>query len=88
MQTVPHVTRNFGKLTITRLINFPFWFQTVEEGAETTVHLAVSEEVESVSGKYFSDCKKTFAVPWATDSTKAKRLWEESVKMTQVKEAV
>ncbi|CAG0925570.1 unnamed protein product, partial [Notodromas monacha] len=31
-------------------------FKTPEEGAQTQIHLAVSEEVEGVTGKYFSDC--------------------------------
>jgi hypothetical protein len=32
-------------------------FQDVVEGAQTTIHLAVAEEVEGVSGKYFWECK-------------------------------
>jgi hypothetical protein len=31
-------------------------FQNASEGAQTSVHLAVSEEVEGVSGRYFVDC--------------------------------
>lgn len=31
-------------------------FQNASEGAQTSVHLAVSEEVEGVSGRYFADC--------------------------------
>lgn len=31
--------------------------QSSEEGAQTTIYLAVSEEVEGVTGKYFSDCR-------------------------------
>lgn len=31
--------------------------QTPEQGAQTTVHVAVSEELEGISGKYFMDCK-------------------------------
>ncbi|GLH10012.1 Uncharacterized protein GBIM_15015, partial [Gryllus bimaculatus] len=30
------------------------------EGAQTTIHLAVSEDVEGVTGRYFSDCKKVW----------------------------
>ncbi|KOX76876.1 Retinol dehydrogenase 14 [Melipona quadrifasciata] len=33
--------------------------KTVEQGAQTTIHLAVSSEVEGISGKYFSDCRTT-----------------------------
>ncbi|XP_049519019.1 retinol dehydrogenase 12 [Dermacentor silvarum] len=62
--------------------------QTVKEGAETTIYLAVSEEVENVSGKYFKDCAPTFAVPWATNAVAAKKLYEESIRMTQIKEVI
>ncbi len=31
--------------------------QNVVEGAQTTIHLAVSEEVEDVTGEYFADCQ-------------------------------
>jgi hypothetical protein len=32
-------------------------FQDPVEGAQTSVYLAVSEEVEGVSAKYFENCK-------------------------------
>jgi len=32
-------------------------FKTPTEGAQTSIYCAVSEEVEGVNGKYFSDCK-------------------------------
>lgn len=32
-------------------------FQTAKEGAQTTIYLAVADEVAYVSGEYFSDCK-------------------------------
>lgn len=32
-------------------------FQSAKEGAQTTIFLAVSEEVAGISGKYFKDCK-------------------------------
>ena len=31
--------------------------QSPEEGAQTTIYLAVSDEVTNVSGKYFVDCQ-------------------------------
>lgn len=36
------------------------WFifsQDCELGAQTTIHLAVADSVEGISGKYFVDCK-------------------------------
>lgn len=32
------------------------FFKTPEQGAQTTIYLAVSEELNNVSGKYFMDC--------------------------------
>lgn len=32
------------------------FFKTPEQGAQTTIHLAVSDELNGVSGKYFMDC--------------------------------
>jgi hypothetical protein len=37
-------------------------FQNAHEGAQTTIHLAVSDEVKNVTGKYFSDCKVPYIV--------------------------
>lgn len=56
--------------------------QTCEEGAQTSIHLAVSEHVEGVSGKFFSDCRQSWMPPWGTDSANAKFLWEASEAMT------
>lgn len=36
------------------------FFKNPKQGAQTTIHLAVSEEVASVSGKYFLDCHVSF----------------------------
>jgi len=33
------------------------YFQTSEEGAQTSIYLTVSEDVAKTSGKYFKDCK-------------------------------
>ncbi|XP_037556191.1 LOW QUALITY PROTEIN: retinol dehydrogenase 12-like [Dermacentor silvarum] len=56
--------------------------KSVEEGAQTSVHLAVSEE--SVSGKMFSDCKQSWAPRWATNPEHARMLWEASETMTGI----
>ncbi|KAG0425210.1 hypothetical protein HPB47_027613 [Ixodes persulcatus] len=52
-----------------------------EEGAQTTVHLAVSEDVEHVTGRYFADCRPSVAPHWALDLVSAKRLWDASEEM-------
>jgi hypothetical protein len=56
-----------------------------EQGAETTVHLASSPEVEGISGKYFVDCEPVKTDPASYDEETAKRLWEVSAQMVDLK---
>ena len=48
------------------------------QGAETTIYLATSPEVEDVSGAYFSNKKVATPSRIARDSEAAKKLWEIS----------
>ncbi|CRK88201.1 CLUMA_CG001982, isoform A [Clunio marinus] len=59
-------------------------FKTVVEGAQTTIMLACSEELNDVTGKYFSDCKESELQPYVTNSEDHKRLWDESIKMIKL----
>ncbi|XP_014484990.1 PREDICTED: retinol dehydrogenase 14 isoform X2 [Dinoponera quadriceps] len=54
------------------------FFKTPEQGAQTTIHLAVSEELNGVSGKYFVDCAKYELSNAVKDPAKGKKLWELS----------
>ena len=49
-----------------------------KQGALTTIHLAVSEDVEGVTGVYFVDCKPIGPSEAAQDDGAAKKLWEIS----------
>jgi NAD(P)-dependent dehydrogenase (short-subunit alcohol dehydrogenase family) len=53
-----------------------------EQGAETILYLASSEEVEGVSGKYFSQGKAVKSSPESYDEAAARRLWEISEQLT------
>lgn len=66
-----------------RLITRSF-FKTPEQGAQTTIHLAVSDEVKGVTGQYFMDCKESTLNDAACDMDKAKKLWEESAKIVKL----
>lgn len=72
--------------------NLPSNFKTPEQGAATSVLLAVSPLVEGIGGRYFSDCNEAEIVaertpdmngvaPYALDKANAERLWEESLRM-------
>ena len=57
---------------------FKHFGKTTEQGAQTQIHLAVSEEVEGVSGLYFADCKEDEPSKYAQDDVDAMKLWELS----------
>jgi len=59
-----------------------------KKGAETSIYLASSPEVQSITGKFFVDCKVTRPAPQATDSTVAKKLWDVSAEMVHLADAV
>ncbi|XP_064094237.1 retinol dehydrogenase 11-like isoform X2 [Macrobrachium nipponense] len=62
------------------LIGFLFALMGKDEtlGAQTSIHLAVSEEVEKISGEYFADCKISPRSDLGKDRGLAKKLWEVS----------
>jgi len=53
-------------------------FKSSKEGAQTTIHLAVADGVQGVTGQYFSDCKIKATSKLAQDDALAKKLWELS----------
>lgn len=57
---------------------YRFFSKNSWEGAQTTIYLAVSHEVEGVSGSYFADCKEVKLKEFARDPAVAKKLWEVS----------
>lgn len=61
--------------------------KTPEQGAQTTIYLASSEEVNGINGKYFSDCKENKTLkPCVIDAEKSKILWEESLKIAKIQD--
>ncbi|XP_034969671.1 retinol dehydrogenase 12 [Zootoca vivipara] len=62
-------------------VMFGFMFKTPQEGAQTSVYCAVAEELESVSGVYFSDCKPAWVAPQACNKKTAKKLWQVSCEL-------
>ncbi|KAL2746478.1 retinol dehydrogenase 14 isoform X2 [Vespula maculifrons] len=60
----------------------PF-FITAEEGAQTTIYLAVSEEVK-VSGKYFKNCAEASLTKKIKDSVLGEKFWEISERIVKL----
>lgn len=52
---------------------------TPRQGAETSVYLASSQEVEGITGKYFFNKKEKESSPQSYDKEAAKKLWELSL---------
>jgi len=56
--------------------------KTPEQGAQTSLYLTVSPDVEGVGGKYFSDCRPANTNARAQDAESGKKLWEISEQVT------
>ncbi|MEW9502943.1 SDR family oxidoreductase [Jeotgalibacillus marinus] len=65
----------FGRL-FTRMLK-PFYL-TPAQGASTAIHLATSDEVSNVTGKYFYKMKETDVSAEAKDERVAEELWDWS----------
>lgn len=80
------IYRNRGG-AVELLMNFitGVFLKNVVEGAQTSIHLAVSEECEQVSGKYFVDCREASPSALAQDKDLAARFWLYSEKMVKLK---
>lgn len=78
-------SQNNGVLSslLPRLLK-PF-FKSPEQGAETSLYLCCSDEVASVTGQYFVNCKRVDPKRWARDDAAAERLWEYTEKTTGFK---
>ena len=55
------------------------FFKTAVQGAQTSIYLAVSDQVKNVSGKYFMDCKEHSLTAGAMDAEKGRQLWQNSL---------
>ncbi|XP_052228916.1 retinol dehydrogenase 11-like isoform X2 [Dreissena polymorpha] len=60
-------------------------FKTGEEGAQTSIHCAVSEELEGVTGRYYVDCREAESSLLSKDLGLARQLWEYSERVTGLK---
>ncbi|XP_030628208.1 retinol dehydrogenase 14a [Chanos chanos] len=60
------------------------FFKTPEEGAQTSVYLACSPEVEGIQGKCFANCQEEELLPKATNEEVAKKLWDISEVMVGI----
>lgn len=79
-----NMIRNFRKFV---KYFFPFislFVKSPKRGAKTSIYCASSPEIEGVSGKYYKKRKEAKSVKASYDEELAKKLWELSVKLTNL----
>lgn len=75
-------TTNFFFSAIIKLLGI--FFISPEDGAATSLHLALSPEVEGVTGKYFAKKKAKTPNSIALDTAVSQRLWQVSKDLTNL----
>jgi NAD(P)-dependent dehydrogenase (short-subunit alcohol dehydrogenase family) len=73
--------KNNGSLYAIGMNLLSIFARKPDKGAETSIYLASSPEVEGVTGKYFSDCKAVESSAESYDRTAQQRLWETSLEL-------
>ncbi|KDR11839.1 retinol dehydrogenase 12-like [Zootermopsis nevadensis] len=58
-----------------------YFIKTPRQGAQTTIHCAVSEEAGGETGLYYRDCKKGRPNPLAFNTKLAVDLWDKSARL-------
>ncbi|XP_010877765.2 retinol dehydrogenase 14a [Esox lucius] len=85
------VRTNLGRHVSIPPLAKPFWglasrvfLKNPEDGAQTSVYLACSPDIDRAQGKYFSDCQEQKLLPKATDQEVARKLWDISEVMVGI----
>jgi NAD(P)-dependent dehydrogenase (short-subunit alcohol dehydrogenase family) len=73
-----------GVLSVALRVVKPVGAISPEKGAQTMIYLASSPDVANASGQYFSKCEIATPTKEAQDGASAKRLWEESARISGV----
>lgn len=60
---------------------FSMFLKSPKEGAQTSIYCAVAEELQSISGKHFSDCAPAFVAPQGRSEETARKLWDVSCEL-------
>ena len=74
--------RHYGILTPVINLFISIFGKSSQKGAETSIFLASSRDVNNATGKYFVDSEQKRSSPASYDKEQAKRLWEISERMT------
>lgn len=61
-----------------------YFFKTPNEGVQTLMYAAISDELEGVSGKYFIDNREEKLQEYVKDAELRRRLWDHTVKIVNL----
>ena len=77
-----------NQFSITKFLFFParLFMKSPEQGAATTLHCALTEDIEKHSGKYFADSKLASFHSKGFDKELAGNLWDLSERLVGLKE--
>ncbi len=79
-------TRLFDKMPAAFSKLFGLFMISPERGAQTSIYLATSPDVEGITGEYFVKKKVAQSARHARDMDVARRLWEVSERITESKD--
>ncbi len=74
-------------MAIAAKVFFPVWYilsKSAKQGAQTSIHCAISYEALQYSGCYFSDCQVKTPSIYARNKNDAELLWKISEKMVNL----
>jgi NAD(P)-dependent dehydrogenase (short-subunit alcohol dehydrogenase family) len=77
-------THLFDKMPAWLLIPFKWIFISPVKGAETSIYLATSDEVNNISGQYFAKKKVISSNKESCDLLIAEKLWDLSIEYTKI----
>ncbi|EFO17715.1 oxidoreductase [Loa loa] len=78
----------FSRKYILKIISPILWFfmKTDKDGAQTTLYVALSKNVEGISGRYFGECKEHTSSSNSLDDAKCNILYNESLEAVKLSE--
>ncbi|XP_060076473.1 retinol dehydrogenase 12-like [Ylistrum balloti] len=80
-ELVRHIENRISPMLFLLFRPLSIFLKTPVQGAQTTLHCALDERLDDISGKYFSDCEEKQPSQEALNMEDAKRLWQVSEEM-------
>nr|XP_022915032.1 retinol dehydrogenase 12-like [Onthophagus taurus] len=82
---ITNIFDNQSKFITSIVYSFKWLFKTMEEGAQTTLYVALSEDAGESGGRFFNNCRDVGHYKNATDPDFARRVYEKCEKLVGLK---